>query len=320
MNERILITGSSGFVGRELCADLVRRQFSVTAAMRNESSQQISQYSIARIADIGPDTDWTAALQGIEVVIHLAARVHVMRDNAPDPISEFRRTNTAGTEHLARCAAAAGVKRLVYVSSIKVNGEETVNGHRYSEQDAPAPQDSYGISKWEAEQALQRVTQETGLEVAILRPPLVYGADVKGNFMQMMRVVARGMPLPLAALHNQRDLLYVGNLVNALIACAFHPAAAGKTFLLSDGEPVSTSELLQRLAHALAVPSHLFPFPASVLKLAGKLSGKSDQIERLLGSLQIDNAKIRHELNWTPPFTMQQGLQLTAEWYRNTRT
>ncbi|MDD5056766.1 MAG: SDR family oxidoreductase [Sideroxydans sp.] len=319
MSKAVLVTGSSGFVGRELCVELVRHQFSVTAAMRGEAPELAAQYTLARIADIGPDTDWTAALQGVEVVIHLAARVHVMRDHALDPLSEFRRTNAAGTEHLARCAAAAGVKRLVYVSSIKVNGEETVNGHRYSEQDIPAPQDPYGISKSEAELAVQRVAQETGLEVVIVRPPLIYGAEVKGNFIQMMKVVARGIPLPLGALHNRRDLLYVGNLADALIACATHPAAAGQTYVLCDGEPVSTSELLQRLAQALGVSPRLFPFPTSLLELAGKLGGKSDQINRLLGSLQIDSAKIRRELNWTPPFTMQQGLQATAEWYLNSR-
>ncbi len=316
---KILLTGANGFVGRRLTSELLKLGHQIRAALRSSANSETSSCEIVNITNIDFETDWTAALKGVAVVIHLAARVHVMRDHALDPLSEFRRTNAAGTEHLARCAAAAGVKRLVYVSSIKVNGEETENGHRYSEQDIPAPQDPYGISKWEAEQAVQRVAQETGLEVVIVRPPLIYGAEVKGNFIQMMKVVARGIPLPLAALHNQRDLLYVGNLADALIACATHPAAVGQTYVLCDGEPVSTSELLQRLARALGVSPRLFPFPTSVLELAGKLSGKSDQVDRLLGSLQIDSAKIRRELNWTPPFTMQQGLQATTEWYRNSR-
>ncbi len=265
-------------------------------------------------------TDWSAALAGVGVVIHLAARVHVMHDTAADPLEEFRRVNVAGTEHLARCAAASGVKRMVYVSSIKVNGEETPDGRIYSEQDIPAPQDPYGVSKWEAEQALQRVAHETGLEIVIVRPPLVYGAGVKGNFAQMLRIVARGVPLPFASVHNKRDLVYVGNLVDALIACATHPAAAGQTYLLGDGEPVSTSQLLRHLAQALDVPLRVFPLPPQLLVLAGRLLGKSAQVERLLGSLQVDSGKIRSQLNWTPPYTLQQGLQATAEWYRKSKT
>ena len=176
----------------------------------------------------------------------------------------------------------------------------------------PAPQDAYGISKWEAEQALHRVAQETGLQVVIVRPPLVYGAGVKGNFAQMMRVLARGVPLPFAMLRNQRDLLYVGNLVDALLVCATHPAAVGQTYLLSDGEPVSTPELLRRLAQALGVAPWIFSFPPALLRLAGKLLGKSAQIERLVGSLQLDSSKIRQELNWQPPYSLQQGLRKTA--------
>jgi nucleoside-diphosphate-sugar epimerase len=316
----ILVTGATGFVGKALCEALRRNGDRVSAASRRTDSSERRDGTIYfEVGDIDAFTDWKAALQDIDVVIHLAARVHVMRDTSNDPLNEFMKVNTAGTEHLARSAAANGVKRLVYVSSIKVNGEETVGDRRYTEQDAPRPQDPYGISKWEAEQALHQVAQETGLEIVIVRPPLVYGAGVKGNFIQMMGAVARGVPLPFASSLNKRDLLYVGNLVDALITCASHPASVGQTYLLCDGEPVSTAQLLRALAQALAVPSRLFPFPLGALKLAGKLSGRSDQFERLLGSLQIDSGKIRRELNWTPPFTMQQGLQTTADWYRNTR-
>lgn len=313
---KVLVTGASGFVGRALCAELVKRGQAVHAVFRN--SANLAGCEAVKISGIDADTDWTGALQGIEVVIHLAARVHVMRDDASDPLGEFRRTNTAGTEHLARCAAAAGVRRLVYVSSIKVSGEATHAGSKFSEADPSAAQDPYGISKWEAEQALRRVAQETGLEVVIVRPPLVYGAGVKGNFAQMLRVLAKGIPLPLASVRNLRSLVYVENLVDALIACAEHPAAAGQTYLVSDGEDISTPDLLRQLGAALAHPAHLFPCPPTLLQLAGRLTGKADQVERLLGSLQVDSGKIRSELNWIPPCTVQQGLQATAAWYRTT--
>jgi nucleoside-diphosphate-sugar epimerase len=262
---------------------------------------------------IDGDTDWSTALQGVDVVIHLAARVHVMTDAADDPITEFRLVNTAGTEHLARCAAASGVKRFVYVSSIKVNGEATSGNARFTEQDQPNPQDAYGVSKWEAEQVLHRVAAETGLEVVIVRPPLVYGAGVKGNFAQMLRVVALGFPLPFAGVKNKRDLVYVGNLVDALITCAMHPAAAGNTYLVSDGEAVSTPDLLRGLAKALGVSSRVFALPIGLLKLAGALFGKADQVERLVGSLQVDSSKIRRELGWVPPFSVHDELTATVK-------
>lgn len=312
----MLITGASGFVGRELCGKLQEQGAAVVAAVRKKSlfpgcsDRLLSQIEVG---DINPATDWSSALAGVNTVMHLAARVHVMRDTAADPLAEFRRVNTAGTEHLARSAAVSGVKRIVYVSSIKVNGEATRDGQKYSEADAPSPQDSYGVSKWEAEQALQRVAEETGLEVVIVRPPLVYGSGVKGNFAQMLNAVALGFPLPFASVHNLRSLIYVGNLAHALMACAEHPAAAGQTYLVSDGEDVSTPDLLRQLAAAMDVPSRLFPCPATWLRLAGKLTGKHEQIERLLGSLRVDDGKIRRELNWSPPYALQQGLAETVK-------
>ena len=309
--QRILITGANGFVGRALCDAALARGYDVKAATRTPCRFNDGIES-AVVGSVDGKTDWGSALQGVDVVIHLAARVHVMRESALDPLAEFRRINTVGTEHLARSAAAAGALRLVYVSTIKVNGEETPGERRYSELDSAAPQDPYGVSKWEAEQALHTVARESGLQVAIVRPPLVYGAGVKGNFAQMMRAVARGVPFPFATVNNRRDLLYVGNLVDALLICAAHPAAAGQTFLLSDGEPVSTPELLRRLAQALGVADRVFPFPPTLLKLAGRLAGKSAQMERLAGSLQIDSGKIRRELDWRPPYSLQQGLQATA--------
>ncbi|MFA6121772.1 MAG: SDR family oxidoreductase [Sideroxydans sp.] len=302
---RFFVTGASGFVGSALSSELRSRGMDVRSILRTQQ-------------EIDGSTDWRDALQGVSVVIHLAARVHVMHESAVDPLAEFRKVNVKGTEHLARSAAAAGVKRLVYVSSIKVNGEETANGRRYSEEDTPSPQDPYGISKWEAEQALRRVAAETGLEVVIIRPPLVYGVGVKGNFAQMLSAVSRRIPLPFAAVINQRSLIYVGNLVDALIVCATHPAAIGNVYLVSDGEDVSTPELLRRLDDAMGRPTRIFPSPIWLLSMMGKIAGRRDQLLRLMGSLQIDSHKIRSELNWKPPYSLQQGLQKTAEWYRDT--
>lgn len=271
-----------------------------------------------RTPDSPQDDAWVQALSGVDVVIHLAGRAHVMREETSDPLREFRKVNVEWTEQLARSAAAAGVRRLVYVSSIKVNGEVTDGSGKFSELDVPRPQDSYGVSKLEAERILYQVAKETGIEIVIVRPPLVYGAGVKGNFMQMLKVLAMRVPLPLASVHNLRSLIHVGNLADALVACATHPAAAGQTYLVSDGEDVSTPDLLCGLGVAMGRPARLFRFPVGLLKLAGRLTGKSDQLERLLGSLQVDSGKILRELNWTPPCNLQQGLKETAEWYRNT--
>jgi nucleoside-diphosphate-sugar epimerase len=329
-----LVSGASGFIGRALCRRLADDGVAVVAALRKP--MDISEDpiflppargkepgdSIARpvvVGNIDGATDWSQALAGVEVVFHLAARVHVMRESAAAPLEEFRRTNVAGTERLARSAAAAGVRRLVYVSSVGVNGLHTEGGRRFSEADAPQPHNAYAQSKWEAEQALHRIAAETGLQVVIVRPPLVYGPGAPGNYAQMLAAVARGVPLPFASVRNHRSLVYVGNLVDALIACAAHPAAAGQTYLVSDGEDVSTPELLRRLARALGVAPRLFPCPALLLRLAGRVSGRSAQVERLLGSLQVDSGKIRRELNWLPPYTLQQGLHIGADWRRSTK-
>ncbi len=316
---RFLITGANGFLGKPLCADLIRQGQSVRAAVRQLCQLQDGIEAVV-VGNIDGNTDWLDALRGVNVVIHLAARVHVMSDIVADPLAEFRRVNTACTEHLARSAVASGVKRMIYVSSIKVNGEATHGDKKLSEADAPNPQDPYGVSKWEAEQALRRVTDETGLEVVIVRPPLVYGPGVKGNFAQMLNIIAKRIPLPFATVHNHRDLVYVGNLVDALITCATHPAASGHTYLVCDGEDISTPGLLRQLSHGMGVPSRLFPCPSALLQLAGKLAGKSQQLERLLGSLRVDGDKIRADLSWVPPYSLRQGLQATAEWYRTVRS
>ncbi len=334
---RVLVTGSTGFVGRVVCRSALEAGFTVREAVRR--SNHVATNIV--VGDIGPETNWAEALNGADTVVHLAARVHVMQDATADPLTEFRKVNVAGTERLARAAAAAGVQRFVFVSSIKVNGEQTPvlrpskiasariplnppfskGGMRvgvFSERDAPNPQDPYGVSKWEAEQALHRISQETGMEVVIIRPPLVYGPGVGANFLRLLRFVQKGVPLPFGAIKNQRSLIYVGNLADAIVTCLKHPAAGGQTYLVSDGEDVSTPGLIRHIAHALGRPVRLLPVPLAVLRFAGHITGKSPEVERLLDSLVIDSAKIRRELGWKPPFTMGEGFRETAGWYLRT--
>lgn len=310
---RVLVTGANGFVGKSLCAELINRGHIVRAALRPRRSLNMLECETFQISNVDAYTDWSGGFTGVDTVIHLAARVHVMQDNASNPLEEFRKVNVSGTEHLARSAAKAGVKRLVYVSSIKVNGESTRGKRQFSESDEAAPHDAYGISKCEAEQALHRVAQETDLEVVILRPPLVYGVGVQGNFAQMMKMLAKDIPLPLATVHNHRSLVYVENLVGALILCATHPAARGKTYLISDGDDISTPDLLHQLGEAMGHPARLFSCPPSFLKIACRLVGRADQGDRILGSLRVDSGKIRRELDWTPPYTLQEGLRITGQ-------
>jgi nucleoside-diphosphate-sugar epimerase len=309
---RISITGANGFVGRSLCAQVVRQGYAVRAVVRKQGELLVDGVEFVVVGEINGATEWNTVLCDVDVVIHLAARVHVMCDDSDDPLGEFRKVNVAGTERLARVAAASGVKRLVYVSSIGVNGLLTDSGRPFSEMDSPHPHNAYALSKWEAEQRLLQVSKETGLEVVIVRPPLVYGIGAPGNFAQMLKALSKGLPLPLAAVENRRSLVYIENLADALILCATHPAAAGQTYLVSDGEDISTPDLLRQLGAAMGHPARLFFCPSLLFKLAGRLTGKSDQVERLLGSLQIDSGKIRRELGWVPPYTLQQGLSLTV--------
>ena len=312
---QFLITGANGFVGQPLCAELLRQGQSVRTAVRSANTQNENAGASA-VGTIDGGTNWTDALRDIDVVIHLAARVHVMKDTSADSLAEFLKVNLHGTENLARQAARAGVKRLVYVSSIKVNGEQTGATQPFTELDEANPQDPYAISKWQAEQALQRIAQETGLEVVIVRPPLVYGPGVKGNFMNLLAAIERGIPLPLAGANNARSLLYVGNLVDALITCATHPAAAGQTYLISDGEDISTAMLVGKMAKALGRNNRSFYFPPALLRTVAALLGRAEQVDRLLGSLRVSGEKIRSELAWTAPYTLEQGLRATADWYR----
>ena len=263
--------------------------------------------------DLTATTNWSAALERVSAVLHCAARVHVMTDASANPLDEFRRVNVQGTLSLARQAAAAGVRRFVFISSIKVNGESTQAGQPFTADDTSAPQDAYGISKMEAEQGLRELSAQTGMEVVIIRPPLVYGPGVKANFAAMMRWLQRGVPLPLGAIHNQRSLVALDNLVDLIVTCITHPAAANQTFLVSDGEDVSTTELLRRMGQAMGKPARLLPVPASWLKLAATLVGKREVAQRLCGSLQVDIEKTRQLLGWSPPFSLDQGLKKAAE-------
>lgn len=317
---RVLITGAAGFVGRALCRELSTSGFSVRAAVRT-AAPPMSRIEQTVIGNISPGTDWAAALSGIDTVVHLAARVHVMRDRSRDPLSAFRLVNVTATERLAVTAASLGIRRLLFVSSIKVNGERTSPGRPYSENDRPEPADAYGQSKWEAEQMLQRVASDTGLEVVILRPPLIYGPGVKANFLNLMNLIARRIPLPLGAIANRRSLLYLGNLTDAIRACLSDARAANRTFLVSDGEDLSTPELIQRLAHALNRPARLLSLPPGLLARGAQVAGQTAAFERLTGSLTVDNSLIRHLLDWNPPYSVQQGLEETAQWFstRNKR-
>jgi len=303
---KVLVSGANGFVGRALCSYLKAHGHAVVPSVRRESSLM----GEAVVGDIGAETDWRLALSGCDAVVHLAARVHVMADVAQNPLALYRATNTEATLNLARQAAQAGVKRFVFISTIKVNGEG--RDAPYCETDEAAPEDAYAISKWEAEQGLWRVAEDTGLEVVILRPPLVYGPGVKANFLRLIRTVERGWPLPLGAIHNRRSLLYLGNFVDAIRLCVEHPAAAGQTFLLDDGEPVSTPELIRAVARAMGRPVRLLAVPVGVLEFAGALLGKRAAVARLTGSLFVDSSAIRSRLGWVPPYTMQQGLDATV--------
>jgi nucleoside-diphosphate-sugar epimerase len=304
----LLITGANGFVGKALCAK-ANTNFSVIGATR--SAQDLPVKTVV-VGTIDKNTDWHHALQNVDVVVHLAARVHVMNDTSADPLNEFRKINVEGTLNLAKQAVSAGVKRLVFISSIKVNGESTVLGQPFTADDTPNPQDAYGKSKYEAELALQQLAKETGLEVVIIRPPLVYGAGVKANFYSMMRWLNKGVPLPLGAIRNRRSLVALDNLVDLILTCATHPAAANQTFLVSDGEDLSTTDLLRRMALALGKTARLLPVPMILLEFGARLVGQQAIAQRLCGSLQLDITKTRQLLSWTPPVSVNTALAQTA--------
>lgn len=315
----ILITGANGFIGSALCNEAISKGLSVRCATRELWHCQEVMENVV-VGDINGGTDWTAALVGIDVVVHTAARVHVMHDTANDPLAVFRDVNLFGTLNLARQAAQSGVKRLVFFSSIKVNGESTQTGSHFSADDKPAPQDAYAISKWEAEDALLALATETGMEVVVIRPPLVYGPGVKANFNGMMRWLSMGLPLPLGAIENKRSLVALDNLVSLIMTCLTHPQAANQIFLVSDGEDVSTTELLRRTAAAMGCPARLFPVPMKALELVANLLGREGLAQRLFGNLQVDTSKARQLLDWSPHVSLDEGLWRTAQAFSHEKT
>jgi UDP-glucose 4-epimerase len=298
-----LVTGANGFLGRAVLAALEERDIPVRAAVRTLGLN----HDVA-VGDIGPSTNWVSAMEGVDTIVHTAARTHVINESALDPLSEFRKVNVEGTLNLARQAADAGVNRFIFISSIKVNGETTRPGECFSADDKANPADPYAISKWEAEVGLKQLARDTGMVVVIIRPPLVYGPGVGGNFASLMRLVDRGLPLPFGAIDNRRSLVALDNLVDFIVVCMDHAAAANQTFLVSDDEDLSTRDLVERIAAAMAKPARLVPIPVGMLTLAARLLGKRDLAQRLCGSLQINLAKEQRLLDWKPLVSVNQAM------------
>ncbi|RQP42289.1 UDP-glucose 4-epimerase family protein [Burkholderia ubonensis] len=320
MTRNILVTGANGFVGRAVCRLALAAGHTVTALVRRPGGciPGVREWvHDARDFD-GIADAWPADLHA-DCIIHLAARVHVMHDESPDPDAAFDATNVAGTLRIARAARAHGVSRLVYVSSIKAVGEGD-KGAPLTEEVAPAPQDAYGRSKLRAERELAQFGETAGLDVVIVRPPLVYGPDVRANFLRMMDAVSRGTPLPLGAITARRSLVYVDNLADALLHCANDPHAARGCFHIADDNALSVAELLCMLGDVLGKPARLFSIPVGMLRAAGKLTGRGAAIDRLTGSLQLDTSHIKRVLGWQPPYSTRQGLEATAAWYRSRDT
>ncbi|MFN9451334.1 MAG: UDP-glucose 4-epimerase family protein [Rubrivivax sp.] len=311
---KILVTGASGFVGSALCRMLASRRFGEVLAVHRRQPSMESPRGVTPVFASDLDT-LVASLTGVDVVVHLAARVHQMNDEAADPLDAFRQVNTTASCRLAEAAGEAGVRRFIYLSSVKVNGEHTAPGKPFTAADTPSPQDPYGISKAEAESILMRLHKAGGPEMVIIRPPLVYGPGVKANFQSMMRWVHAGIPLPFGSVDNRRSLVAIENLCDLIGRCVDHPEAAGQTFMVSDGEDLSTSELLRRTGRALGRPARLLPIPTSWMRTTARAMGKQDLAQRLLGSLQVDISPARERLGWTPVVRVNDALKATAEFY-----
>ncbi len=308
-----LLTGASGFVGGAVLEAAKRRGVDMRPVFRSLDSAK-GHPGASLVPELDGEAGWAEALQGVDVVIHAAARAHVMREEVLDPLTEYRRVNVQGTSNLARQAATAGVRRFVFISSIKVNGEVTLPDRPFAADDAPAPEDAYGISKAEAETELRRIAQETGMEVTIIRPPLIYGPGVKGNLSSLINWVRQGLPLPLGAVaHNRRSLVGLENLVDLIWVCVEHPKAADQTFLISDGEDLSTTELLRKIGTALSRPARLLWVPAGLIAFTANMLGKRVSAQRLLGSLQVDISKTCELLSWQPSVPVDEGLRRAVE-------
>ncbi len=309
-----MLTGSNGFIGSFLADFLTAKKFNLIHTYRSIPDHLKTLPGRHEIGNIDADTQWHTALQGVDAVVHLAARVHIMQENNRQPLKAFREVNTLGTLNLARQAVEAGVRRFIYLSTIKVNGEQTVNKAFFAD-DTPSPQDPYAISKFETEQQLLALSQQTGLEVVIIRPPLVYGPNVKGNFLRLMQLVNKGLPLPLGGIKNNRSLVSVTNLCSLITHCLVQQHAAGEVFLVSDGHDLSTSELFEKIAAAMHRPSRLFHLPEKGLYWLTRWSGRSAEYERLFGSLRVDITKNKQLLGWEPQQPIEKGLLQTVDWY-----
>lgn len=313
--KKVLVTGATGFVGRHLCESLVSSGYVVTGTTRfleNRSSPE--NYELRIAGDFGTEIDWGPILRDADYVVHLAARVHVMSEDAEDPLTEFRRVNSWGSKELAEGAAIAGVKRLIYVSTVKVLGEKT-EGRPFRHTDSAAPCDPYAISKFEAEESLSRIAIEKGLEIVIFRPPLIYGPGVGGNFRRVLGLVARGIPLPLGLIRNVRSMLAVSNLCDVIRISLEHPDAASKTFLVADGADISTPQLFRIIGEFMDKPVRLLPVPENLLRLGGKMFRRSNEVTRLCDSLQIDIENTKNALNWSPQTSLEDGLRSVVRWY-----
>ena len=315
MSATVLVTGATGFVGAALVRRLLADGRAVRAAVRQTAPGIAPGAEQVAIGEIGPATDWTRGLAGVEAIVHLAARAHVLRDSTPDAYALYSAVNTRGTLRLAEAAAAAGVRRFVFLSSVRVHGERST-GAPFTESSPLVADDPYGRSKADAERGLASLARGTQLEPVILRPPLVYGPQAGGNFARLVALVARGVPLPLGAVRNRRSLIFVGNLADAIVRSLDQPAAANQTFMVSDGEDVSTPELVRRIARALGKPARLVLVPTALLRLGGALAGRSDDVARLVDDLLVDSSKIRALLGWSPVVTLDEGIAQTAAWWR----
>jgi len=313
---RILLTGATGFLGsaimNRICAE---RHYTLRVACRHQQKNWPEYVERVYIDTLGQDTDWNTATQKVNVIIHSAARVHILKDNVRDSLQEYRRVNVAGTLKLAQEASENGVKRFIFISSIKVNGESTQKNRPFTVYSKPEPEDLYGISKLEAEEGLLRLSKSTGMEIAIIRPPLVYGPGVKANFLKLLHTIASGIPLPLSCINNKRSIVALENVVDLILTCVDHPAAANQIFLVSDGEDLSTPELVRRIGLAMGRRVWLYPVPPSILIYGAYILGKQDAAQRLCSSLQVDISRTCELLGWHPAVSINHGIASVSRWY-----